>query len=153
MEPYFLRKSIKRSVYLYQCILCALQKYYSSILNHAFCCNLDDLKFLRRICLQKQFPRICSVEKVFSCELWEISKNIFSYRTTPVAASVFNSLILGKCRQSCSFSNIFSKYFFLIKPPSHLLNFYFLLVLQVTTQRYDDEVALDTIKHMNEAGN
>ena len=27
--------------------------------------------------------------QVFSCEFWEISKNTFSYRTPPVAASVF----------------------------------------------------------------
>ena len=30
--------------------------------------------------------------RVFSCELCEISKNTFSYRTPPLAASVFSSL-------------------------------------------------------------
>ena len=29
-----------------------------------------------------------TLEQVFSCEFWEISKNTFSYRTSPVVASV-----------------------------------------------------------------
>ena len=31
-----------------------------------------------------------TLAQVFSCEFCEISKNTFSYRTPPVAASVFN---------------------------------------------------------------
>ena len=48
------------------------------------------------------------------------------------------------------------KYFQNIPPwlnTFHLFIFYFLLVSQVISEEYDDEVALDTIKHMNEAGN
>ena len=33
-----------------------------------------------------------TLAQVFSCEFYEISKNTFSYRTAPVAASGFNYL-------------------------------------------------------------
>ena len=53
---------------------------------------------------ENTWPRTCNFIKketlaqVFSCEFCEISKNIFSYRTPPVAASVFFnvSLLLPK---------------------------------------------------------
>ena len=35
-----------------------------------------------------------TLTQVFSCKFCEISKNTFSYRTSPVAASVFLSLLL-----------------------------------------------------------
>ena len=35
-----------------------------------------------------------TLAQVFSCKFCEISKNTFSYRTPPVAASVFLSLLL-----------------------------------------------------------
>ena len=37
------------------------------------------------------FIKIDTLEQVFSCEFREISKNTFSYRTPPLAASGFNS--------------------------------------------------------------
>ena len=34
------------------------------------------------------------LRRVFSCEFWEISKNTFSYRTSPVAASETDSILI-----------------------------------------------------------
>ena len=52
-------------------------------------------------CVRVSFLMACNfikkenLSQVFSCEFWEISKNTFSYRTPPVAASG-----LGKIKQN-----------------------------------------------------
>ena len=48
-------------------------------------------------CFRRDYSKACNFIKKealaqgFSCEFREISKNTFSYRTPPVAASVFNT--------------------------------------------------------------
>ena len=38
-------------------------------------------------CQGLSFSKVAGLAQVFSCKFWKISKNIFSYRTPPVAAS------------------------------------------------------------------
>ena len=54
-----------------------------------------------------------TLAKVFSCQFCEISKNTFSYRTPPVAASgqyleyILKRIFIGKNRSSYSFKKLF----------------------------------------------
>ena len=43
-----------------------------------------------------------TLAQVFSSEFWKISKNVFSYRTPPVAASVCCLLLFRSSHQRCS---------------------------------------------------
>ena len=50
-----------------------------------------------------------TLAQVFSCEFWEIIKNPFSYRTLPVAASVYYCSYLAHFRSKWKTKKIFNK--------------------------------------------
>ena len=54
------------------------------------------------------FIKTESLAQGFSCEFCEISKNTFSYRTPPVAASETYSLIKSPWREKCLSSEIYT---------------------------------------------
>ena len=51
---------------------------------------------VKKVFLECNFIKKETLAQVFSCEFCEISKNIFSHRTPPVAASVITRSVLKK---------------------------------------------------------
>ena len=62
-------------------------RYFAKLTGKHLCQSLFLIKLQASTC---NFIKKEALAQVFSCEFCEISKNTFSYRTPPVAASVLN---------------------------------------------------------------
>ena len=67
---------------------CSVKKVLLEILQNSQENTCARVSFLIKLQASSNFIKKETLENVFSCEFYEISKNTFPYRTPPVAASV-----------------------------------------------------------------
>ena len=89
--PKLLRSS-RPNVFCEKCVLRNFSKFTEKHLCQSL--GLEACNFIKIETASLYFAKVAGLRpealvQVFSCEFWEICKNIFSYRTPPVAASDF----------------------------------------------------------------